>query len=139
MSLLNRANVIYSNYGDEITLNMATDLIGYMDKFVNGEYVRTPVTIHILETPISFISQGFFDDRYFFYSTVKYISEAGYVFERTEDGAKYDNVSPGKTVEFEDGTIWTAPKEEPNKALMEFILQRQNKTVILEEEDDFVV
>lgn len=138
MSLLNRVNVTYSNYGDEITFDMAKDLIGHMDKPVNGDYIRTPVTIHVLETPVSFIYQGIFTDSYF-YSTVKYISEAGYVFERKEDGAQWDTVSPGKTIEFEDGTIWTAPKEEPNKALMEFILQRQSKTVILDEEDDFVV
>lgn len=43
------------------------------------------------------------------------------------------------TAGFEDGTIWTAPEEEPNKALMEFILRRRDKTVILDEEDDFVV
>ena len=137
MSLLNRDNVTYSNYGDEITLEMAKSIIGFVDKNVNGEYVKTPTTIHVLETPINFIYQGFFN-RYF-YSTVKYISEAGYVFERKEDSAQWDNVCPGKTIEFEDGTIWTAPQEEPNKALMEFILQRQSKTVILEEEDDFVV
>lgn len=137
MSLLNRDNVTYSSYGVEITLDMAKDIIGYVDKNVNGEYVKTPTTIHVLETPVSFIYQGF-HTRYF-YSTIKYISEVGYVFERTEDGAKWDTISAGKTIEFEDGTIWTAPEKEANKALMEFILQRQNKTVILEDEDDFVV
>lgn len=137
MSLLNRDNVTYSNYGSEITLDMAKDIIGYVDKNVNGQYVKSPTTIHVLETPINFIYQGFSEN--YFYSTVKYISEVGYVFERKEDGAQWDTISPGKTVEFEDGTIWTAPKEEPNKALMEFILQRQNKTVVLDEDDDFVV
>ena len=137
MSLLNRDNVTYSNYGDEITLDMAKDLIGYVDKNVNGEFVKTPTTIHVLETPISFIYQSFYET--YFYSTVKYISEAGYVFERKEDGAQWDTVSPGKTIEFEDGTIWTAPKEEPNKALMEFILQRQTKSVVLDEDEDFIV
>lgn len=137
MSLLNRDNVIYSNYGDEITLEMAKDIIGFVDKNVNGEYVKTPTTIHVLETPVNFIYQGF-HTRYF-YSTVKYISEAGYVFERKEDCALWDMANPGKTFEFEDGTIWTAPQEEPNKALMEFILQRQSKTVVLDEDEDFVV
>lgn len=137
MSLLNRDNVRYSTYGVEITLDMAKDLIGYVENNVNGQYVKTPTTIHVLETPINFIYQGFCET--YFYSTVKYISEVGYVFEQKEDGAQWDTVSPGKTFEFEDGTIWTAPKEEPNKALMEFILQRQSKTVILDEEDDFVV
>lgn len=138
MSLLNRDNVTYSNYGDEITLDMAKDLIGHVDKRVNDDYIRMPTTIHVLETPVSFIYQGIFNDSYF-YSTVKYISEAGYVFERKEDGAQWDTVSAGKTVEFEDGTIWTAPQVEPNKALMEFILQRQSKTVVLDEDEDFVV
>ena len=137
MSLLNRDNVTYSNYGTKITLDMAKDVIGYVVKYVSGECVSTPTTIHVLETPVSFIYQGF-SDRYF-YSTVKYISEVGYVFERKEDGAQWDTVSAGKTVEFEDGTIWTAPKEEPNKALMEFILQRQTKSVVLDEDEDFVV
>ncbi|MDT3368555.1 MAG: hypothetical protein LIR40_07920, partial [Bacteroidota bacterium] len=115
----------------------AKDLIGHVDKYVNGERVETPTTIHVLETPINFIYQGY-SERYF-YSTVKYISEAGYVFERKEDGAQWDTVSAGKKVEFEDGTVWIAPKEEPNKALMEFVLQQQSKTVILDDEDDFVV
>lgn len=137
MSLLNRDDVTYSNYGDEITLDMAKALIGNLDKYVNGEHSSTPTTIHVLEPPVSFIYQGFCS-RYF-YSTVKYISEVGYVFERKEDGAQWDTVTPGKTVEFEDGTIWTAPEKEPNKALMEFILQRQTKTVVLDEDDDFVV
>ena len=137
MSLLNRVNVTYSNYGDEITLDMAKDLIGHVDKDVNGERVSTPTTVHVLETPVSFIYQGYSET--YFYSTVKYISEAGYVFERKEDSAQWDTVSAGKKVEFEDGTIWTAPMEEPNKALMEFILQRQNKTVVLDEDDDFIV
>ena len=137
MSLLNRDNVTYSTYGTEITLDMAKDIIGFVDKNVNGQFVKIPTTIHVLETPISFIYQGF-HTRYF-YSTVKYISEAGYVFERKEDGAQWDTAGAGKTFEFEDGTIWTAPKEEPNKALMEFILQRQSKTVVLDEDEDFVV
>lgn len=137
MSLLNRDNVTYSNYGSEITLDMAKDVIGYVDKNVNGTFVKTPTTIHVLETPVSFIYQGFSEN--YFYSTVKYISEVGYVFERKEDGAQWDTVSAGKTVEFEDGTIWTAPQVEPNKALMEFILQRQSKTVVLDEDEDFVV
>lgn len=137
MSLLNRDNVTYSNYGSEITLDVAKDLIGYVDKIVNDENVRTPTTVHVLETPISFIYHGFYET--YFYSTVKYISEVGYVFERKEDGAQWDAAVPGKTFEFEDGTIWTAPEEEPNKALMEFILQRSDKTVILDEEEDFVV
>ena len=137
MSLLNRDNVTYSNCGVEITLDMAKDLIGNLNKYVNGECISTPTTIHVLETPVSFIYQGF-HTRYF-YSTVKYISEVGYVFERKEDGAQWDTASAGKTFEFEDGTIWTAPKEEPNKALMEFILQRQSKTVVLDEDEDFVV
>lgn len=138
MSLLNRPNVMYSNYGSEITLDMAKDLIGNLDKYINGKHNSTPTTIHVLETPVNFIYQGCFDGRYF-YSTVKYISEAGYVFERKEDGAQWDTVLPGKTFEFEDGTIWTAPKEEPNKALMEFILQRQPKSVVFDEDEDFVV
>ena len=137
MSLLNRDNVTYSNYGVEITLDMAKDIIGFVDKYVNGECVKTPTTIHVLETPISFIYQGYAET--YFYSTVKYISEVGYVFERKEDDAQWDSVSAGKTIEFEDGTIWTAPKEEPNKALMEFILQRQTKSVVLDEDEDFVV
>lgn len=137
MSLLNRNNVTYSNYGSEITLDMAKELIGSLDKFINGEHHVTPATIHVLETPVNFIYQGFSSN--YFYSRVKYISEVGYVFERREDGAQWDTISPGKTVEFEDGTIWTAPKEEPNKALMEFILQRQSKTVVLDEDEDFVV
>lgn len=137
MSLLNKDNVRYSNYGSEITLDMAKDLIGYVEKNVNGQYVKTPTTIHVLETPINFIYQGFCET--YFYSTVKYISEVGYVFERKEDGAQWDMASPGKTFEFEDGTIWTAPQVEPNKALMEFILQRQTKSVVLDEDEDFVV
>ena len=137
MSLLNRDNVTYSNYGVEITLDMAKDIIGFVDKNIDGQDVKTPTTIHVLETPINFIYQGYAET--YFYSTVKYISEVGFVFERKEDGAQWVTVSAGKTVEFEDGTIWTAPKVEPNKALMEFILQRQNKTVVLDEDEDFVV
>ena len=137
MSLLNRDNVTYSNYGAEITFDMAKDIIGFVDKNIDGQDVKTPTTIHVLEPPINFIYQSYVET--YFYSTVKYISEVGYVFERKEDGAQWDTVSAGKTVEFEDGTIWTAPKEEPNKALMEFILQRQSKTVILDEDEDFVV
>ena len=137
MSLLNRDNVTYSNYGAEITFDMAKDIIGFVDKNIDGQDVKTPTTIHVLETPINFIYHGYAET--YFYSTVKYISEVGFVFERKEDGAQWDTVSKGKTVEFEDGTIWTAPEVEPNKALMEFILQRQNKTVVLDEDEDFVV
>lgn len=125
-NLLDRPDVKYpSRYGRELTIDDAKKPLSK-----NGEEVR------VLETPICFIRDT---NGRKYHETIKYYSARGFVYAHEEDGSVWGQLHPGYTAEFEDGTIWTAPEKEPNKALMEFILQRQNKTVILEDEDDFVV
>lgn len=127
-NLLNRPDVKYpSSYGRELTID---DAKNYLSK--DGEEIR------VLEKPICFIrnTQG---RKY--HETIKYYSARGFTYARLEDGSAWGQLHPGYTAEFEDGTIWTAPRIGPGKAFFDFMEERLNgRTVTLQDEDeDFVV
>ena len=127
-NLLNRLDVKYpSRYGRELTID---DAKKYLSK--DGEEVR------VLAMPISFIrdTQG-----RKFHETMKYYSTRGFTYASLEDGSAWGQLHPGYTAEFEDGTIWTAPKIQPGKAFFDFMEEYLNsKTVTLQDDDeDFVV
>ncbi|MDT3369756.1 MAG: hypothetical protein LIR40_14145 [Bacteroidota bacterium] len=127
-NLLGRTNVKYpSEYGRELTIDDAKNYLSKEDE-----------EIRVLETPISFIrdTQG---RKY--HETMKYYSSLGFTYARLEDGSAWGGFHPGYTAEFEDGTIWKAPKIHPGKAFFDFMEERLNgKTVTLQDDDeDFVV
>lgn len=127
-NLLDRPDVKYpSSYGRELTID---DAKHYLSK--DGEEIR------VLEKPISFIRNT---NGRKYHETMKYYSARGFTYAHLEDGSVWGQLHPGYTAEFEDGTIWTAPRIGPGKAFFDFMEERLNgKTVTLQDEDeDFVV
>ena len=126
-NLLNRPDVNYpSRYGRELTID---DAKKYLSK--DGEEIR------VLEKPICFIRDTLGAK---FHETIKYYSTRGFTYARMEESSAWGGLHPGYTAEFEDGTIWTAPKIQPGKAFFDFMEEHFNeKQVTLDEDEDFVV
>ena len=126
-NLLNRPDVKYpSTYGRELTID---DAKHYLSK--DGEEIR------VLEKPISFIRNT---NGRKYHETMKYYSARGFTYAHLEDGSAWGQLHPGYTAEFEDGTIWTAPRIGPGKAFFDFMEEHfTEKQVTLDEDEDFVV
>lgn len=126
--LLDRPDVNYPfKYGRKLSIDDAKKYIGK-----DGEEIR------VLEKPICFIRNTTGEK---FHETIKYYSVHGFTYERVEDGSAWGGFYEGYTAEFEDGTIWKAPKIEPGIAFFNFMEEHFNvRNVILQDEDeDFVV